>query len=100
MARGGCGWASQIGGRHFSEADGALNEGAAAEDRALLENVPAPLFLRGGCRLMRRVRERRFGFIRRVIGLAADEVGRTLDSTGVRREGDDGKEPSCLDTRS
>ena len=44
MARGGCGWASQIGGRHFSEADGALNEGAAAEDRALLENVPAPPF--------------------------------------------------------
>lgn len=99
MARGGRGWTSQIGDRHFSEADGALNEGAAAEDRALLENVPVP-FLRDGCRLMRRVRERRFGFIRRVIGLAADEVGRTLDSTGVRREGDDGKEPSCLDTRS
>ena len=46
MARGGCGWASQIGDRHFSGADGALNEGAAAEDRALLENVPAPFFER------------------------------------------------------
>ena len=53
MARGGCGWASQIGNRHFFEADGALDEGAAAEGRAPrrprapLEKVPVP-FLREG----------------------------------------------------
>ena len=47
--------ASQFGDRHFSEADGALDEGAAAEGRAPLrpraplEKVPVPFLREGLC---------------------------------------------------